>query len=323
MTTIDTSANASTSVTDTSDMRTNDMSMTTPTIDLASGLGADTDTDLGPRPAARPSPSTEAFLVPEASAGIVTTALAVAARTIKSFMRTPQVVVTSAISGAMFLLIFRYIFSGAMDTGGISAVSYIVSGFVVTGILFTGADAAAGVATDAEAGLNDRFRSLPISRTAVLFGRSLADTTLLAWGLTVTTLVGFAVGFRVETSLVEGLAAFALCVLFGAAFTWLFIALGLLAGNAQAAQGMSLLVFPLSFVSSAFVPVDSLPGWIQPVAEHQPLTAMVGTVRSLVLDDAQAVLGHSTGWFLVRALLWCVASVAVFLPVAVRRFGSE
>jgi ABC-2 type transport system permease protein len=112
-----------------------------------------------------------------------------------------------------------------------------------------------------------------------------------------------------------------LCVLFGFAFTWLFITIGLVAGNAQAAQGMSLLVFPLTFASSAYVPVETLPRWLQPFAEHQPITYMVDTVRSLCLGDSgQAVLGHGTGHFLGPALLWSVALVVVFGSTAVALF---
>ena len=114
-------------------------------------------------------------------------------------------------------------------------------------------------------------------------------------------------------------------MLFGLAFTWPFIYMGLVAGNAQAAKGMSFLAFPFVFVSSAYVPVESMPGWMQPVAEHQPVTLMVGAVRSLALgDDAAAVLGHTAGWFVVRALAWSAVIVAVFAPLATRRFaGAE
>ena len=119
----------------------------------------------------------------------------------------------------------------------------------------------------------------------------------------------------------EALAAFGLCVVYGFAFTWLFVFIGLVAGNAQAAQGMSLLVFPLSFVSSAYVPVDSMPGWLQPFAEHQPLTSMTNAVRSLVLGDpALAGLDHSIGHWVVLSLLWSAGLVAVFAPLAVARY---
>ena len=110
-------------------------------------------------------------------------------------------------------------------------------------------------------------------------------------------------------------------MLFGFAFIWMFVTIGLLAGNAQAAQGMALLVFPLTFVSSAYVPVDSMPGWLQAFADHQPITVMVDAVRALCLgDDAQAVLGHTAGHYVMPALLWSLGLVAVFVPIAVGRF---
>jgi ABC-2 type transport system permease protein len=254
-------------------------------------------------------------------ASLLTAARVIAGRTIRKFVRTPQLIVVGTIQGAMFLLIFRYVFGGAISAGGISYVDFLVPGFIVTGVLFTGTGAAAGVAEDVEQGLFDRLRSLPIPRSSVLTGRVLADTALLTWNLTVTAAIGFAVGFRLHGGLVAGAAAFGLCVLFGFAFTWLFITIGLFAGNAQAAQGMSLLVFPLTFVSSAYVPVDSMPGWMQAFADHQPITVMVDTVRSLTLGDAApAVLGHTTGHFLLASLLWCVGLVAVFVPIATLRF---
>jgi ABC-type multidrug transport system permease subunit len=138
------------------------------------------------------------------------------------------------------------------------------------------------------------------------------------------TLTGFLVGFRIHGTVPEALAAFGLCVVFGFAFAWVFIALGLYAGSAEAAQGMAFLVFPLSFISSAYVPVESMPGWMQPIAEHQPITPMVGSVRALALgDQAEAALGHSAGWFAIRALAWCVVIVAVFAPLATRRFARR
>jgi ABC-type multidrug transport system permease subunit len=133
--------------------------------------------------------------------------------------------------------------------------------------------------------------------------------------------VGFAVGFRFHGGLLDALAALGLCVIFAAAFSWLMIYLGLISGNAQAAQGISFSVFPLVFVSSAYVPVETMPGWLQPIAEHQPVTLMVGAVRSLVLgDDAEALLGHSTSWFVVRSLLWSAVIFLVFATLSTRKF---
>jgi len=247
--------------------------------------------------------------------------LGIAKRTLLKFLRTPQLVVLGTIQGAMFLLIFRYVFGGAIGAGGLSYVDFLVPGFITTGILFSGMGAAAGVAEDLEQGFVDRLRSLPIPRSAVLAGRALADTAVVVWGLAITTVIGFAVGFRLHGSLTDALAAFGLLVVLGFAFEWLFITLGLFAGNAQAAQGMALLVFPLTFVSSAYVPVESMPGWLQAVAAHQPITVRVDAVRALTQGPAaEALLGHSAGFYVVRSLLWAAGIVAVFVPLAVARY---
>jgi ABC transporter DrrB family efflux protein len=250
--------------------------------------------------------------------------VALAGRTARKFLRTPQLIVVGTIQGAMFLLIFRYVFGGAISADGIPYVDVLVPGFVTTTVLFVGSATAAGVAEDVEQGFIDRLRSLPIPRTAVLAGRALADTGVLAWTLAVTVALGFAVGFRLHGDLTAGVAAFALCLLFGFAFGWMFITMGLVAGNAQAAQGMSLLVFPLTFVSSAYVPVESMPGWLQAFAEHQPVTVMVDAVRALALgDSAEAVLGHGAGHYVVAAVVWAAAITVVFGTVAVARFNRR
>jgi ABC-2 type transport system permease protein len=221
----------------------------------------------------------------------------------------------------MFLLIFRYVFGGAIGAGGLSYVDFLVPGFITTGVLFAGMGAAAGVAEDLEQGFVDRLRSLPIPRSAVLAGRALADTGMQIWGLAITTAIGFAVGFRIHGSVLDAVAAFGLLILLGFAFEWLFITLGMFAGSAQAAQGLALMVFPLTFVSSAYVPVETMPGWLQAFAEHQPLTVMVDAVRALTQGPAAELqLGHSAGYYVIRSLVWAAAIVAVFAPIAVARF---
>jgi len=238
---------------------------------------------------------------------------------VRQFVRTPQLLVVNAVTSVMFLLIFRYVFGGAIETGSVRYVDFLIPALAAVSGLFAGG--AVGVAEDADSGLFDRLRSLPVPRGAVLLGRSMADAALIAWGTVITLVVGVAVGFRVHGGLVGALGALALCLVFGAAFSWLQIFLGLVSGTAQAAQGISFSVFPLVFVSSAYVPVESMPGWMQPVAEHQPVTAMVGAVRALVLGgDTEALLGHSTTWFVVRALLWSMAVLLVFAALSTRRF---
>ncbi len=177
--------------------------------------------------------------------------------------RTPQLLVLGTIQMAGFMLVYRYVFGGAIQPDGIRYVNYLIPGFVTTGVLFAGIGAAVAVAEDLQQGFIDRLRSLPIPRSAVLAGRALADTVILIWSLGVTVALGFLVGFRLHGSVLDGLAAFGLVVLFGYVFEWLFITVGLFAGNAQAAQGFGLLVFPLTFVSSAYVPVDTMPSGLR------------------------------------------------------------
>ena len=257
----------------------------------------------------------------ERSTKLSPSTVAIAKRGILKFLRTPQLVVLGTIQGAMFLLIFRYVFGGAIGVEGVSYVDFLVPGFIATSVLFIRMNAATGVAEDLQQGLIDRLRSMPIPRSAILGGRALADSAELVWGLAITTAVGFAVGFRIHGSVAEALAAFGLLLAFGFAVEWLFIALGTLAGNPQAAQGFALLVFPLTFVSSAYVPVETMPGWMQSFANNQPITYLVDAVRALTLgDSANQLLAHSSGWYVVRSLLWAAGIVTVFAPLAVLRF---
>ena len=228
------------------------------------------------------------------------------------------------IQGALFLLIFRYVFGGAIGGhNGVSYVNFMVPGFLVGGVLFSGMAAAAGVAEDVQRGVVDRLRSLPIPRAALATGRALAETLLALWGILVAAGVGYLVGFRPDASVGDLLVALGLSTLFGFAFTWFFITLGLVSGSAQAAQGMSMIVFPFTFVSSAYVAVETLPGWMQPFARNQPVTAMIDSVRAWTVDDPVAVLGHSAGWFTVRAVLWSIAIVAVMAPIATARYARS
>jgi ABC transporter DrrB family efflux protein len=248
----------------------------------------------------------------------------IAKRTVKKFMRTPALIVVGTIQGAMFLLIFRYVFGGAIGVGGMRYVDFLVPGYVTTGILFSGMSAAAGVAEDMEKGFVDRLRSMPFHRGAVLSGRALADTGLLVWSTFVTSSIGFLVGFRLHAGVGKALLAFALLILFGFAFEWVFVLLGLVAGSAQAAQGLSLLIFPFTFVSSAFVPVNTMPGWMQPIARNQPLTVMTNAVRTLTQGaKAEAFVGDAANYWITRSLLWSVGIAIVFAAIAVARFRKS
>jgi ABC-2 type transport system permease protein len=254
-------------------------------------------------------------------AGMRATATAVAARTLRKYMRSPPLLVTSIVSGAIFIVLFRYIFGGAIDFGSVPYVDFLIPGMVLTSVLITGTGTAVGVAEDRDQGFFDRLRSLPAPRIALLAGRALGDIVIVAWGTAVTAAMGFLVGFRLHGSAGEALLAFALCVICGFAFLWLFICMGLVSANAQAAQGTSMVIYPLIFVSSAYVPVDTLPGWMQPIAEHQPVTVMSNAVRALALGDpAMAGLGHTTTYWVTLSLIWSAGILAIFAPLAVARY---
>ncbi len=254
-------------------------------------------------------------------AGFAATVTTVAARSVRKYLRSPQLLVTSIMAGAVFIVLFRYIFGGAIDLGTISYVDFLIPGMVLTSVLITGTGTAIGIADDISAGFFDRLRSLPARRLALIGGRALAETLIAGWSTLVTAGLGFLVGFRLHGSLGEAVAGFGLCLVCGFAFSWVFICLGHASGTPQAAQGMSMLAYPVIFISSAYVRVDTLPGWMQPIAEHQPVTAMCNAVRSLALGDpALAGLAHTTSYWVLVTLAWCAGITALFAPIAVLQY---
>jgi ABC-2 type transport system permease protein len=258
-----------------------------------------------------------ADVTPARGAGVITTVATVAMRGVRRYMRTPQLLVFSTISSAIFIVLFRYIFGGSIHLRSVAYVDFLVPGFVLTSVLLTGTGVAVGVAEHIEQGWFDRLRSLPVPRVALAAGQVAGDTVIVAWYVAVSAAMGFLVGFRLHGSLAQALLAYALCVVCGFAFMWVFVSIGLLAGNAQSAQGMSMAAYPLMFVSSAFVRVDTLPGWMQPIAEHQPITIMSNAVRSLALGNpAAAGLGHNTTYWVLLSLVWALGLVAIFAPLA-------
>ncbi len=259
-------------------------------------------------------------------AGYVTAALQSAKRTVLQFFRTPQLLLLGTIQGALFLFMFRYIFGGAINPGhGLSYVDFLVPGFLASGILWLGMPATSGVAEDAATGVHDRLRSLPIPRSSVVVGRSLADTALTMWGLFVAGVLAFIVGFRLDAGVAEVALAVVLLVVAAYCFSWVFITIGLTSKSAQAAQGTAtLLIVPLAFISAAYVPANTLPSWMQPVAENQPFTVFANAMRSLTLGGADAVgLGHSTAYWVALSLVWSVGILAVFGTISVSRFSRR
>jgi ABC-2 type transport system permease protein len=245
----------------------------------------------------------------------------VAIRTVRKFLRTPQLVGAGTASGIMFLLIFRYVFGGAIGrTGSLPYVDFVVPGFLVTGVIFQAMNAASGTADDRSQGLVDRLRSLPIPSLSIVLGRTVADTALAVYSLALTMAAGFAVGMRLHGSTAGVVAGMALSLLWAFVFCWFFQVLGFVAGSPQSAQSLSMVVFPLTFVSSAYVPVASMPGWLQAFADHQPITPMVDTVRILLEGHAAALeIGHGLGTYLPSALAWAAGLLLICAPLTVWR----
>lgn len=215
------------------------------------------------------------------------------------------------VQSVLFLFSFRYVFGGAIHAGASSYVNYLVPGYVATIVLFTGGGIAVAVAEDHAHGFTDRLLSLPVPRYSIVLGRTLADSATNAWSIFATAAFGFLFGFRLGGTLLAGLAALGLCLVYGVVFTVVFIVIGLLAGSVQAAQGLSLVAFIFAFISSTYVPANSMPGWLQPFAKYQPISPMVHAVRSLILGSSSDV---------VLALAWSALLLAVFAPIAVWRY---
>jgi ABC-2 type transport system permease protein len=258
------------------------------------------------------------------TSGVGATVSAVAVRTLRKYMRSPQLLVTTIVGGAVFLVLFRYIFGGAISFGTVPYVDFLIPGMVMTSVLITGTGISVSVAEDSDQGFSDRLRSLPAPRIGLLTGRALGDTGVVAWGTAFTAALGFVVGFRLHGTAGQALLAFGLCLVCGFAFVWVFICIGLASSNAQAAQGLSMLAYPVIFVSSAYVRVSTLPGWMRPVAEHQPVTTMCNAVRSLALGDpALASLGHTTTYWALLSLAWAAGITLVFAPLAAAMYGRS
>ena len=253
--------------------------------------------------------------VPRTVLGPVRDAVAIAGRNLIAYRRVPQLLVFSTIQPVIFVLLFRYVFGGAVQSlPGVPYVDYLMPGIFVQTTVFGAIGTAIGLATDLKSGLLERFRSLPMARSAVLAGRTLADLTRNVFVTALMVLVGFAVGFRVHTGALPFLFGMALVLLFGYALSWVFATVGLAVGDPETAQAAAFPVMaPLVFASSAFVPVETMPGWLQPFAEHQPVSVTASAVRALVI-------GGPTTSYVLQSLAWSAAILLVFAPIAVRRY---
>ncbi|MCW2955413.1 MAG: type transporter [Thermoleophilia bacterium] len=235
-------------------------------------------------------------------------------RNLRRTLRLPEMVVFATIQPVMFVVLFRYVFGGAIDTGDTSYVNFLMAGIFVQTIAFGSFGTALGLVEDLQRGVIDRFRSLPMKHGAVVLGRIINDISINLISIIVMVVVGVLVGFRPEGSPLELLLAFALMLLISFSFSWIGATIGLTLRTVEAVNsGGFLWMFPLTFVSSAFVPVESMPEWLQGFAEYQPFTRMVDAVRALSL-------GLPARADVIASVLWCLAIIAVFVPVSMMQF---
>lgn len=252
--------------------------------------------------------------IPTSPLWILRDAYAVMVRYLIAYKRIPQLLVFSTIQPVIFVIMFRYVFGGAIRMPGVDYVDYLMPGIFVQTVTFGALAAAIGLAADLKSGIIERFHSLPMAQSAVLAGRTFADLVRNIFVVALMTVVGFAVGFRVHTNALAFLAAMGLVLVFGYMLSWVFATVGLTVGDPETAQAASFPVLaPLVFASSAFVRPDTMPSWLQPFAEHQPVSVTASAIRSLVLG------GPATS-YVVQSLAWSAVILAVFMPLAVARY---
>lgn len=245
---------------------------------------------------------------------LVSDTLVIAERNLIRLPRAPDLLLAFTVQPVMFVLLFVYVFGGAIVTPGYDYVDFLIPGIIVQNIAFGGFVTAIGLNEDLSKGLIDRFRSLPMARPAVLAGRTATDIVTNAISMTILIVTGLIIGFSFSTSVGEIIGGMVLLLLFGYAFSWVFALLGLIVKSPEAANSVGFIaVFPLTFISSAFVPVASMPAGLQWFAEINPFTIVVNAMRHLWV-------GAPAGNYVWGAVAWSLAIIAVFAPLAVRRY---
>jgi ABC transporter DrrB family efflux protein len=245
----------------------------------------------------------------------VSDTLVLARRNLMRIPRQPDLLIAYTIQPVMFVLLFVYVFGGAISTPGFDYVDFLMPGIIVQSIAFGGFVTALGLSEDVQKGLIDRFRSLPMSRGAVLTGRTFSDIVLNCLSLVVLFAVGFAAGFNfIDSSVGQVVLGIVLLLLLGYAFSWIFALVGLFSSSPETANSIGFtLIFPLTFASSVFVPAETMPDGLRQFAEANPFTTMADAVRSLWIGTP----ANSDVWM---AFVWCFALIAIFAPLAVSRY---
>jgi ABC-2 type transport system permease protein/oleandomycin transport system permease protein len=246
--------------------------------------------------------------------GALRDTLAITQRNLITIRRIPALLVFTLIQPVVFVLLFRYVFGGAIRGTGGNYVDYLMPGIFVQTVVFGATSTAIGLATDVKSGMLERFHSLPMARSAVLGGRTLADLARNLFVVILMGAVGYLVGFRVHTGVADFAIGMLLVLFFSYSFSWIFATVGLAVGDPESAQAAVFPVMaPLVFASSVFVPVATMPGWLQAWAKYQPVSVTASAVRGLLE-------GGPVASDLTQALAWCAGIVAVCAPLAVWRY---
>jgi ABC-2 type transport system permease protein/oleandomycin transport system permease protein len=253
------------------------------------------------------------------AAYVVSDALVMTKRNLLRYLRLPNLLVFSTVQPVMFVLLFSYVFGGAISGAlppGTKYIDFLMAGIFVQTVIFGSVQTGVGLSDDLAKGMIERFRSLPMARSAVLAGRTLSDTVRNVFVVLLMTAVGTAIGFRFHGGFIPGVAGLGLAVLFGLAFSWISAFIGMTVRDPEAAQAAGFIwIFPLVFASSSFVPISTMPDWLQAFARNNPITHTVNAIRALTQGGP---IFHDL-WI---SLAWILAILLVFVPLSVRRYRN-
>jgi len=255
----------------------------------------------------------------------MTDGLIVAQRNLMRVPRIPELAIFAVLQSIMFVLLFVIVFGGAIPIPGVSYTDYLLPGIFVQTVAFATATTAIGMADDIGKGIIDRFRSLPMARSGVLTGRSISDLVYNTGILVVLMAAGFVVGWRVGTSIPEFLLGVVLLVMFGFAMSWIGIWLGLSVPTVEVAQQVIFIViFPLTFVSNVFVPIGTLPDWLQPLAEWNPISVLTAALRELWGSAIPGIPRDTipAQYPVALTIIWVIVLVTIFAPLGVRKYRT-
>jgi ABC transporter DrrB family efflux protein len=244
----------------------------------------------------------------------------VAKRNLIKIKRVPELLVFTTIQPIMFILLFAFVFGSAIDIPGIDYREFLIAGIFAQTVVFGATFTGAGIADDMQKGIIDRFRSLPMSRSSVLIGRTVSDILLNALSVTVMSLTGLLVGWRIRESFLEAVAGFALLLLFSYAISWIMAYIGLIVPTPEVVQNASFIIlFPATFIADTFVPSDNFPGVLRTIAHWNPVSTLTAATREL-FGNTSPLMPAADAWPMqhpvVYTLLWVAGILVVFVPLA-------